>query len=486
MHRCCTKLVHDGAVSLLLETPHRFRLKRKIGSKRLVSQLLNYIAAMTTTTISTTRVLKLAMSLESQITRRSYVRPGLSNFLGSRKRSQGLIISPCNGGTSHDERFQRAHLLLLSSKNFCASSSSPIPLGIQGITNHRTNVVDLMAESEAFLRKTNLPFPIWSQEISKLFHRWHQILFKIHFKDKNTLGRCAACMDSLVHEFLEKYKENPELPEGKRNNAPFRPTEFISTGIYAWGRVAAYNRMAPVKAEAMVAKLQDISKMKKNHAHSARFQPTQEVYSAITYCWSQSPFHPEAPEKALYWMNHILDHPKMQIQAPTYNAVLRAYAKQGKIEKVKNLVTSMTVEKDLFTYQSIIEACLNSQQPQAIVEAHRALQQGLQQGLRQQEVVPLTHMFGKFLNLNRDNPEVCNTILEQLRAVQEEYPSIEILQARHLVIAMTAWAQKGQPAQVEKFFLLMEELYKRGSQRFRPTYQVSFIMCASYKSGSSR
>jgi pentatricopeptide repeat protein len=434
---------------------------------------------MTATTTSTTRVLKLAMSLESQLTRHSYIRRGLSNFLGNRKGSQGLIVAPCIGGTSHDKRIQQVHLVPLLSKNFCASSSSPVPLGVQGIKHHQGNVVDLMAESEAFLRKTNLPFPIWSQEISKLFYRWHQILFKIHYKDKTTLGRCANCTDSLVHKFLEKYKEDPELRDGKRNNAPFRPTEFVSTGIYAWGRVAAYNRMAPVKAEAIVAKLHEVSNRNKNHAHAARFQPTQEVYSAMTYCWSQSPFHPEAPEKALYWMNHILDHPKMQIKAPTYNAVLRAYSKQGKIEKVKNLVTSMTVEKDLYTYQSIIEACLNSQQPQAIAEAHRALQQGLQQGLRQQEVVPLTHMFGKFLNLNRENPEVCNSILEQLQTVQEEYPSIEILQARHFVIAMTAWAQKGQPAQVEKLFVLMEELYKRGCQRFRPTYQVSLIVCAS-------
>lgn len=326
------------------------------------------------------------------------------------------------------------------------------------------NVQDLLASSQSFLTAQDLPFKEWSRNNFQIFNQWHRALFKIPYNNQQLLERCAVCIDLLVHAFLDKYKIQNRAKKMKG-----RATQFVCTGIYAWGRLAEYDRQAPVKAEVM---FQSLKKTYDDSQNSA-FRPTEEVYSALAYSWSMASSHPQAPVRAHRWLNEILQDPLMNVRAPTYNVVLRAYARQGNIGQVQQLIAEMPMARDGYVYESLVRAWLNSDHPDAPQEAFKALQEGIQQGLEHKDIASLANLFLGFMNMNRDKPELCERALKQILILQQEYPSLEILDVRHLVTAMKSWADKGESEKVERLFELLHN--EKGDAEFQPTYQVSRI-----------
>jgi pentatricopeptide repeat protein len=331
------------------------------------------------------------------------------------------------------------------------------------------NVQDILVSSESFLRTQDLPFKKWSSKNFQIFTQWHQALFKIPYTNQQLLEKCAVCIDSLVHAFLEKYT----IQTDSAGRAKCRATQFVCTGIYAWGRVAEYDRQAPVKAEMMFQRLKEAYD---DSQKAAAFRPTEEVYSALTYCWSMASSHPQAPVRAHRWLNVILEDPRMNVRAPTYNAVLRAYAKQGNIVQVQQLIAEMPIARDAYVYESLVRAWLNSDHPDAPQEALKALQEGIQQGLEHKDIASLANLFLGFMNMNRDKPELCERALKQILILQQEHPSLDILDVRHLVTAMQSWADKGESEKVERLFGLLQYYNEKGDEELQPTYQVNRIL----------
>jgi hypothetical protein len=406
------------------------------------------------------------------------LRSKLGKIVGSRSRTRTVPLCDNNriaAGATKVGSWRRLEPNL-KPQHLRHFSNSPTGSPRPDRNNPRKNANALIGDSKAFLTKgRNLPFKQWSSNNFRLFNEWQHLLFTIPYTDRQLLEQCAVCVDSLVRAFFDKYTSQSLTDKAETIRMMAGATDFVCAGIYSWGRVAANDLEAPSKAESLLWKLEQAYK---DSSHEPAFRPTEEVYSALTYCWSQATGHPKAPEKAHHWLKVILDNPGMNVRAPAYNAVTRAYAKQGRVEDVQRLVETMPMAKNAYTYESIIQSWLYSGRQQAPQEAYQALQQGLQQGLLQgndENMDALAQLFGRFLNMNRDNPKVCQQILNQLQSLQQDYPSFELLQPRHFVIVMTSWVKAGEPEKVEKLFVVMQNLYENGKQQFRPTYQVRFV-----------
>jgi hypothetical protein len=381
--------------------------------------------------------------------------------LASAKKKPELVKAE-----SYDSTSSRIHFRAVLSRDFSSSAIKARPRRAD-----EKNVQDLLASSKSFLRAQELPFKEWSRSNFQLFNQWHHALFKIPYTNQKLLERCAVCIDSLVHAFLERYTIQ-EDSAGRARRMEGRATQFVCTGIYAWGRFAEYDGQAPVKAEAMFQRLKEAYDDSQNSA----FRPTEEVYSALTYCWSMASSHPQAPVRAHRWLNVIMEDPRMNVRAPTYNAVLRAYARQGNIGQVQRLIADMPMARDGYAYESLVRAWLNSDHPDAPQEALKALQEGIQQGLEHKDVASLANLFLGFMNMNRDKPELCERALKQILILQQEYPSLEILDVRHLITAMKSWADKGESEKVERLFELLQDYNEKGDEELQPTYQVNRIL----------
>jgi pentatricopeptide repeat protein len=286
------------------------------------------------------------------------------------------------------------------------------------------------------------------------------------------LKESALCIDDLVNAFLHQH-ESQEMQDSGSQAIVDNAVDFVCTGIYAWGRVAPQDRDAPTKAESLLTTL--LGTFEKS-GQNPSFRPSEDVYSALAYCWSQATNDDRAPERALNWLNVIIENPKMTVSTATYNAVLRAYARQGRVQEVEQLAESIPAEKDVYTYEILVQAWLHSNLSEGPHKAYIALQEGIQNSLQNEDITPLTQLFGRFLNMNKENPKMCQQVLNQIILLQQEHLSLEILQARHFIITMTAWASKGEAEKVEQLFRTMEESHKNGNGRLKPTYQVSIAL----------
>ena len=346
------------------------------------------------------------------------------------------------------------------------SSAAPPQLR-KRLHNQRSSVNKLIDETARFIKRDNAYVPYF-----QLIDKWRHLLWQIAFDDKRNLHLSSKWIDLLVRSYLRKFDaESFSDGENRLLGNLSQAAEFVTLGVYAWGRMAHHSKSATKKAEGLRSKLNQLNESLPTNLTAPS---NQELYSALAYCWSQSSerFHTVAPERAHYYLNCILANHDSIVHVATYNSVLRAYAKRGNIEEVRRLIESMPVEKDVYTYESIIEACFNSQHPEALQEALVAFRHGIQLGLKQKDVVPMAQLCSRFLNMNKNNPRVCGEVLDQLLTLQEAHPSVEILQSRHVMISMTAWAKQGKIEEVDRLFQLMRNLYDNGNQQFRLTYQV--------------
>lgn len=345
-----------------------------------------------------------------------------------------------------------------------ASSRSEIP---------KITAQELMDDSRVFLGKPNLSPQQFSSQSAQLFNKWRHILFTIPHTELEMLDEITRCIDGLVRNVLQKQEMRMSASQSPLVlGLPDNIVDFVCTGIYAWGRVAPHDKFAPIMAEYMYAALLELfEKSEQNRC----FQPSEGVYSALAYCWSQTENEDSAPEKALKYLNIIEKDPTMVVQTPTFNSVLRAFARQGRAEEVEQLVESITAEKDVHTYEILVQAWMRSNVPDGPNKAYIVLQDGIQNSLRaeNEDITPLTELFGRFLNMNNRNPKICDQVLNQMILLQEEHPSVEILQPRHFIITMSAWSSKGEAEKVEQLFRKIRQLYKNGNRNLQPSYQVS-------------
>jgi hypothetical protein len=330
----------------------------------------------------------------------------------------------------------------------------------------KKNIRKLIEESRSFLKEDpDLTLGITQRRSLQIFSDWYHVLFRIPYTETALLKDCAVCIEGLVHSFLDGCLSRTQSNKKVHNKA----MDFVCTGIYAWGRVAPLDSDAPKKAEVLLTKLSDAFE---TSGQNVSFRATENVYSALAYSWSQADDNDDAPERAHHWLNVIIKDPNMEVQPATFNAVLRAYARRGGVQEVTKLVETMPTEKDAYTYETIIQAWLHSDLPDGPSMAYKALQEGIQAGLRNEDIVSLTQLFGRFLNMNRNDPTLCEQILNQMLLLQEEQPSLEVVETRHFVICMTSWASIGETNKVEKLFRLLENVHKNGNERVKPTFQV--------------
>ena len=319
----------------------------------------------------------------------------------------------------------------------------------------------LLHDSRVFLQDNKQADVHADRTNFKLFHQWRHELFNIPHTDIELIEKCAVCIDELLHSFLDRHAID------QFENA----VAFVCTGIYAWGRVAPHNEASATNAELLVTRL--LENAIKGEDDSSMPPQLEVVFSAMAYCWSQMTNNDKAPGEALKWMNVIVANPNMHLSTATFNAVLRAHAKCGLLEDVEHLVKTTTVDKDVYSYQILIQAWLDSYSPESSQKAYLALQEGIQSCLGGEHVEQLAPMFVQFLNKSKLNPRICEKALNQIIHLQQEYPSLPILQAQHFVIVMSAWASQGGAEKVKQLLGIMRNEYKSGNERLKPTYQVS-------------
>jgi pentatricopeptide repeat protein len=87
------------------------------------------------------------------------------------------------------------------------------------------------------------------------------------------------------------------------------------------------------------------------------FRPTEEIYSALAYCPSKATKNDGAPERARHWLDVIIRDPSMYVNSAIFNAVLRAYARQGRVLEVEEIIESTPSRRnDVCTYEVLVEA----------------------------------------------------------------------------------------------------------------------------------
>ena len=78
--------------------------------------------------------------------------------------------------------------------------------------------------------------------------------------------------------------------------------------------------------------------------------------------------------------------------------------------------------------------------------------------------------------MNRDKPKLCERALQQILMLQQEHPSLESLDVRHLVTAMKSWADEGESEKVERDY---SNSFKTAMKREMKRVTTN-ILCKSY------
>jgi hypothetical protein len=324
----------------------------------------------------------------------------------------------------------------------------------------KESVEDLIRDSQSIKnRGTQKLDP--EREVFQLLNDWHDVLFEIPSTEMKLLQRSARSIDDSIRICLSRREESHVVLA--------KAVEITSTGIYAWGRIASFDPNACSNAEDLHTCLLQAYKELGDDSPLQSF-----VYKPLVYCWSRAENNPSAAERAHHWLNLIIENPKMELQPAALSAVLRAYARQGKLQQVKSLANAWPELKDSYTYSVLMEAALLSNHPQAQQMASQALEEGVEQCLKKDDAQHVPDLYARYMNLNATNPEICEAALNQLILLQQEHVSLPLVHSRHFVITMTGFAAKGVAKKVEELFRRMERLENEGVSGVSRSYQVCF------------
>ena len=309
--------------------------------------------------------------------------------------------------------------------------------------------------------------PQTQNESYSLFNDWRQILFKIPNEESALLYKSAKNIDKLLHANLN------ELSKPSSGGPSPLLSEDLTTGIYAWGRTAIDNKASPMKAEDLFEKYNAISE--KNQISS-----TSNMYSALVYCWSQASSNEQASARSLEWFGKIQNSKGMDVDAATWNALVRIHVRQRKFSGIDpDLLQRYSLLNDGYTFASLVEGWFDSGLPQ---KAYEELQRGIAFCLDQPDHSPALQQllflyFSKCIQCGRLAD--AERVMKQAMDIQENNMEVEILDKKHFVVVMNALAIKGKADQTNQLFHRLKELHEKGAQRLAPNYQILVILLSA-------
>jgi hypothetical protein len=376
---------------------------------------------------------------------------------------------------------------------------------------------DLIRRTKEFDKRIDILDNKESQkENFALFNDWRHILFKIPQDDTKLLCQCADSIDKLLHTNLDQLMKNvvqsTSSSANNRKSPPpttttttttttnnpinlqFPPTFFedLTTGIYAWGRIATIDSDSPVKAEALLTKFKRLSYEKSristydDKKSSVLVRPTAGMYSALVYCWSQAIDNEHASKRALGWFRQIGENRTMTVDSNAWNALIRIHVRQGKFSgTTRKLLNKYSSLNNGYTFISLVEGWMKSDLPHGPKKAYEELQRGIKYCIEKEEDESpvLQQLIFQFLSQSIEqqgnNISVCEQVLNQAITIQESYPKLEILHIKHFIVVMNALASKGDTDKVNVLFEKLQNAYERGSQRLQPNYQVLVVVLSA-------
>ena len=399
-----------------------------------------------------------------------------------------------------------------------ASSSSSGVLSSSSDVLVSTTAEDLIRRTQEFYKRIDILEKESQKENFALFNDWRHILFKIPQDETQLLGQCADSIDRLLHTNLEQLLKNVQSSSSSSSanngisstaaaatttttsstnnpiNLQFPPTFFddLTTGIYAWGRIAAIESNSPVKAEALLTKFKRLSYEKSRISTDVDkkcvlVRPTAGMYSALVYCWSQAINNEHASKRALGWFRQIGENRTMTVESNTWNALIRIHVRQGKFSgtTIGELLNKYSSLNNGYTFVSLVEGWMKSDLPNGPKKAYEELRRGIKYCIeaKEDESPALQQLIFQFLSQSIEQQgndiSVCEQVLNQAINIQESYPKLEILHIKHFIVVMNALASKGDTDKVNILFEKLQNAYERGSPRLQPNYQVLVVVLSA-------
>jgi hypothetical protein len=390
-------------------------------------------------------------------------------------------------------------------RKYVVRQSSTSSSGVSSSSDVST-AEDLIRRTQEFNKRIDILDKESQKENFALFNDWRHILFKIPQDETRLLGQCADSIDRLLHTNLDQLLKNVQSSSSSANNRKspppttttnnpinlqFPPTFFddLTTGIYAWGRIATIKSNSPVKAEALLTKFKRLSYEKSRISNDDKkyvlVRPTAGMYSALVYCWSQAVNNEHASKRALGWFRQIGENRTMTVDSNTWNALIRIHVRQGKFSgTTRELLNKYSSLNNGYTFVSLVEGWMKSDLPHGPKKAYEELRRGIKYCIEKEDESPaLQQLIFQFLSQSieqqGDNISVCEQVLNQAINIQESYPKLEILHIKHFIVVMNALASKGDTDKVNVLFEKLQNAYERGSQRLQPNYQVLVVVLSA-------
>lgn len=351
----------------------------------------------------------------------------------------------------------------------------------------------------------------------EIFREWSGVLFKIPLREVGLLRDTADCIDNLLHEDLDRLarrraESNTTIAASNLNEndtiiTTMNPRLFdhMTTAVNAWGRIGRTDTAAPENAEALVFKLRRIligtAGIPVGHkvedairVPDSRIRLHEKLYSALIYCWSQTPSHVAASERALFWFNEMMENSHQQIQktevnSKTWNALIRIHVRQRRFHDVGRLVDKYSYLNDGYTYVTLLEWWMKSNSPDGPKRAYQTLQDGIDFCVAKKNFTALQQLLYQYLGQQKNNFDgySCELVLKQMVALQEENPSWEILTTKHFVVAMNSLLQnlrsdhKSHAAdKINELFQSMIYLHEyKVCLQLKPNYNVLVVVLSA-------
>ncbi|KAL3907213.1 MAG: hypothetical protein SGILL_008961 [Bacillariaceae sp.] len=301
--------------------------------------------------------------------------------------------------------------------------------------------------------------------------------------DRDLLSESAESIDELLHATLNQQQGQDTASDAKTKSYG-NLVDFVTTGIYAWGRLARLDSTAPEKAEALVGKLQETVSSKDTNMARA--------FAAMVYCWSQvDRNHPKGLERTSHWFSKIESIKGAVVKPETFHAYLRTIVRYGKIhaQQTQELLERYSFLKNGYTYSIIVRRLMDSE---GVQEAYQALQNGIKHCLDRPDEMEALHqlLFDYFSQNAKSNGKDATSnenVLLQMISLQQSNPDKPFLQRKHFVVVMSALASKRQREAVYRLFEAMQELQRQGNHTLKPDYQILVIVLSALaKSGNRR